>query len=182
MILVIRFLGMLNAAIWLGAAVFLAAGALPSVFDAEIKATGIHPFYQGAIAQMVIGRFFHLQIICSILALAHLFTEWIYLGRPMHRFTLGLLTGLLLCGLVGSLWLRPKMKELHLTKYSLGADYKVAPIPMDRRVAADQSFATLHRVTRIMHLVALAGLAIYFWRVIHPPDNLRFVSTAKFRG
>jgi hypothetical protein len=181
-ILVIRFIGILNAAVWLGAAVFFTFFAAPAFFSGDIKNFGLHPFWPGAMAQLIIARFFQLQYICAVVALAHLLAEWVYLGRALHRSTLGLLLGLLMVGLVGGLWLQPKMKELHLAKYSMGPNYKPVPMPDAVRIRAAQSFRRWHGVSQVVNLAMLAGLAFYFWRVIHPPDNLRFVGAPKFRG
>lgn len=182
MILVIRFIGILNASIWLGAAVFFTFFAAPAFFSGDIKNFGLHPFWPGAMAQLVIGRFFQLQYICGALALAHLFAEWVYLGRTLHRLTLGLLLGLFFVGLAGGLWLQPKLKDLHLTKYSMGPDYKPVPMPDARRIQAAKSFGQWHGVSQIINLATLGGLVFYFWRVTNPPDNLRFVGAPKFRG
>ena len=182
MILVIRFIGILNASIWLGAAVFFTFFAAPAFFSGDIKNFGLHPFWPGAMAQLVIGRFFQLQYICGALALAHLFAEWVYLGRTLHRLTLGLLMGLFFVGLAGGLWLQPKLKELHLTKYSMGPDYKPVPMADALRIQAAQSFGRWHAAYSIVNLIALGGLVFYLWRVTHPSDNLRFVGAPKFRS
>ena len=182
MILVIRFIGIMNAAIWLGAAVFFTFAAAPAFFRGDIKSLGLHPFWPGAINQLVLARFFSLQYICGTLALAHLLAEWVYLGRALQRFTLGLLLGLLCVSFTGGLWLTPKLKKLHLTKYSMSAEYKPLAIPAAERLAADNSFKTWHGVSQIFNLLAMGGLVIYFWRVTHPTDNLRFVGAPKFRG
>jgi len=182
-ILVIRFIGVMNAAIWLGAAVFLTTAAAPAFFSGEVKTLGLHPFWTGAMAQLVLARFFYLQYICSAIAVAHLLAEWVYLGRPLQRLTLGLLLGLMLLGLLGGLWIQPKLKQLNLVRYGMTASYKPANFPPEERAAASSSFRTWHLVSLVMNFVALAGLGIYFWRVTHPTDNLRFVSTAtKFRS
>jgi hypothetical protein len=181
-ILVIRFVGILNAAVWLGAAVFFTFAAQPAFFSDEIKATGLHPFWPGAIAQLFVAQYFKLQCVCGLVALAHLMAEWVYLGRPLNRFTLGLLVGLFFVGMIGSLWLQPRMKEFHLTKYSMGTDYKPVPMPDARRIQAAKSFSRWHAVSRVVDIVALAGLVVYLWRVTHPPDNLRFVGAPKFRS
>ena len=185
MILVIRFIGILNAAIWLGAAVFFTFAVAPAFFVGEAKILGLHPFYLGAMAQLVLARFFYLQYICGAVALAHLLlAEWVYLGRPLPRFTLGLLLGLLLVGFVGGMWIQPRLKQLNLVRYSMSPAYKPIALPPEERVAAGNSFRSLHQVSMIMNLVALGGLVVYFWRTVHPPDNLRFVSAAaaKFRS
>lgn len=182
MILVIRFIGILNASIWLGAAVFFTFAAQGTFFSGEIKSTGLHSFWPGVMAQLFIARYFQLQCICGVVALAHLLAEWVYLGRALHRFTLGLLLGLLLVGMAGSLWLQPKMKALHLIKYSMGPDYKPVPMADALRIQAAQSFGRWHAASSIVNLIALGGLVFYLWRVTHPPDNLRFVGAPKFRS
>jgi hypothetical protein len=181
-ILVLRFIGLMNAAIWLGAAVFFTFAAAPAFFSDEVKALGLHPFWAGAMAQLVITRFFYFQCICGAVAIAHLLAEWVYLGRPLQRFTLALLVGVVCMGFAGGLWLQPKLKRLHLTKYSMSEQYKPVTIPAEERIAATKSFGLWHGVSRVLDLVAFAGLIVYFWRVTHPSDNLRFVSAPKFRS
>lgn len=182
MILVIRFIGIINAAIWLGAAVFLTFGAAPAFFGGEVKNLGLHPFWPGAMAQLVLARFFYLQYICGVIAVAHLLAEWVYLGRRLHRLTLALLIGLLLIAFVGGLGMQPKLRRLNLVKYSMSEQYKPEAIPAEQRVAAAKSFGLWHGVASAMNLVALMGLVVYFWRVTHPSDKLRFVGTPKFRS
>jgi hypothetical protein len=181
-ILVIRFIGILNASIWLGAAVFFTFAAQRTFFSDEIKATGLHSFWPGVMAQLFIARYFQLQCICGVVALAHLLAEWVYLGRALHRFTLGLVLGLFLVGMTGSLWLQPKMKELHLIKYSMGPDYKPVPMADALRIQAAMSFKRWHAASSIVNLIALGSLIFYLWRVTHPSDNLRFVGAPKFRS
>lgn len=133
-------------------------------------------------AQLVLARYFNLQYVCGAIAVAHLLAEWVYLGRPLYRATLALLLGLLVIGFAGGLWLQPKLKTLHLVKYSMNEQYKPISLPNEQRLEAANSFRVWHGVASAINLVALAGLVVYFWRVIHPPDNLRFVGTPKFRS
>ena len=177
-ILVIRFIGLVNAAIWLGAAVFFTFAAAPAFFSGEVKLLGLHPFWPGAMAQLVLARFFNLQYICGLVAIAHLLVEWSYLGRPLQRLTLGLLLSLLLLGGIGGLWLQPRLKQLHLIRYSMNERYKAVSIPDADRLEATQSFRTLHGVSQVLNLFTFAGVVFYFWRVSHPTDNLRFVSAS----
>jgi Domain of unknown function (DUF4149) len=199
-ILVIRFIGVLNAAIWVGAAVFLTCAAAPAFFSSEAKvlqATGMHPFYAGAMAQLVLARYFYVQYICGAIAFSHLFAEWVYLGRALQRFTLTVLMGLLCLGFAGGLWLQPKLHRLNLTRYGMGKAlvstntvptgastatndvsraYERLAIPPAERAVADKSFKFWHKVSMILNVFSLGGLVFYFWRVTHPPDNLRFVA------
>ena len=179
----IRFIGVLNAAIWLGSAVFFTFAAAPAFFSSDAKALGIHPFYTGSMAQLVLSRYFYVQHICGLLAMAHLLAEWVYLGRALQRFTFGLLVALLCLGFAGGLWLQPKLKRLNLVRYSMNENFKPTPMPLEERTAAEKAFRSWHPVSIVFNVVVLAGLVFYFWRVTHPPDDLRFVSTpTKFRS
>jgi hypothetical protein len=192
-ILAIRFIGVLNAAIWLGSAVFFTFAAAPAFFSTDAKALGIPPFYTGSMAQLVLARYFQVQYVCGLIAVAHLLAEWVYLGRALQRFTFSLLVGLLCLGFAGGLWLQPKLKRLNLVRYSMSETkpnqtnsvtiFKPVPIPYEERVAAEKAFRSWHPVSIAFNVVVLAGLLFYFWRVTHPPDDLRFVSTpTKFRS
>ncbi len=168
---------MLNAGVWLGAALFFTLGAGPAFFSPEMKALlgeRAYPIYSGAIAQIVIERYFILQHWCGAIALAHLIAEWLYTGKPIEKFTLGLLLGLFSFGLIGGFWLQPKMKTLHATKYG-GAT-------QESREQAAKSFRAWHGASRVVDLVMMGGLLVYLWRNLNRVDVPRFVSTDKFRG
>lgn len=182
MILVIRFIGVLNAAIWLGASVFFLYAAGGTFFSPDVKLMGLHPFWPGVFAQRLIEKLFLLHITCSLIALVHMLAEWVYLGRALHRLLAGLLGGLFLISLVGELVMLPKMKDLHHRYYSMSADYKAVRIPDVERIEAIQTFRRLHGVAMGGNLLVLCALVFYFWRVTYPPDNLRFVGSSKFRS
>ena len=77
----LRYVGILTAAIWLGGAIFFSfvAGQIP--FSPDMKAlleklgptnANFAAYLGGAIAQIGIARYFKFQLICCIIALAHL--------------------------------------------------------------------------------------------------------------
>jgi hypothetical protein len=174
----LRFVGLLNAAVWFGAAVFFTFGAGPAPFSPEMKAllgSQNYPYFSGAIAQLVIARYFHWQLACAVVALLHLLAENLYCGRLFQKFSLGLLVGLCSLALLGGGWLQPKLKNLHRVKYNTAA-------PAAQREAAGRSFRTWHAVSQGANLLLLGGLGLYLWRVANPADATRFVNTAKFRG
>jgi len=187
-ILVLRFIGVMNAAIWLGGAVFFTFAVAPAFFSGEIKLIEshgrLHPFYPGAIIQLVMERYFRLYYICGSIALVHQLAEWVYLGRVLRRINLGVLISLLLIGGMGGLWLQPMLKELHLIKYGMTAQYTrpATPIPDADRIQAAKSFRGWHGVSMALNVVALVGLTFYFWRVANPTDNLRVLGSPKFRS
>ena len=172
MLIVLRIIGVFNAAIWFGSAIFFTFGIAPGVFSAEMKRV-FGDFYVGVIGQNLIARYFAVNLICGIIALLHFFAEMIYAGKPFRRFTFGLLVTVLALGLVGGYVFTPKIKALHQLRYRGTAE---------ERPLAEQQFKRLHAVSAIGNLVSLIALIIYTWRVTNPPDPTRFVSAQKFRG
>lgn len=176
----LRFVGILSAGVWLGAAIFFTFGAGPAVFSQEVKnvlgakTEDSFRYFSGGIAQVLVSRYFYWQLGCGSAALLHLLAERLYSGRSPRRFSLGLLAGLCALALVGSSWLQPKLKELHTIRYTSPSS--------ERRQAAAQSFATWHSAAQMVNLFMIVGLATYLWRLANPPDPTRFVSTSKFWG
>ena len=172
MLLVLRIVGIFNAAIWLGSAIFFTFGIAPATFSAEMKRV-FGDYYTGVIAQNLIASYFTVNLICGLIALAHFFGEMIYAGRPFRRFTFGLILVMLGLGLVGAKIFSPKIKAVHQVKYLGNAD---------ARPGAKQQLARLHAVSATGNLISLIALVIYTWRVTNPTEQTRFVSAQKFRG
>lgn len=152
----LRFVAVLNAAIWFGSAIFFTFGAGPAFFSPEFKQI-IPPPYNGVAAQFIIGRFFILQYICGAVALGHLLVEWMYTGRPLPRFLFGVLLGIFCLGLLGGLWLQPRLKHWHLIHYR-GAT-------AEERAAAGRAFGIGHGISQVANLMVLAGIGFYLSRV-----------------
>ena len=143
----------------------------------KILLLAIAPFilYSGSIAQIVIARYFRLQLICCLLALLHVTAEWLYCGKTPRKLRLSLLIGLVSVSLIGDYWLQPKLKELHTVKYAVGSS-------PEKREAASQSFRAWHGASQAVNLFMLIGLGVYLWRLANPPDEPRFLNAAKIRG
>jgi hypothetical protein len=172
----LRFVGILNAAVWFGTAIFFSFGVGLAPFSHEMKSLlgpNNYPYFSGAIAQILIARYFDFQLACALVAVVHLLAEWLYLGKHLHRFQVGLLAGLCAVALLGGGWLQPKMKALHATKYGVNNRPEI-------RLAANRSFKVWHGVSQVLNLLAVGGLAVYLWRAANPSDPTRFVSAAKF--
>lgn len=180
MILFLRFIGVMNAAIWFGSAVFILAAA-PVFFSAAVQATPLGKFWPGVMVQFLFERFFYIQCVCATVAIAHQLAEWVYLGRNLQRWVMAVLGALLVFVLAEGLIVQPKMRTLYLVKYGLNERYAAAAYPPADRRQAEASFKNWHRASRITGLIATLALGALFWRVLHPADNPRFVG-AKFRG
>ena len=173
-----RFLGILNAAVWFGAAVFFTFGAVPAFSSKEMEevlSARQFPYFSVAIAQVVEQRYFYLQLVCCGLALLLLFGEWLYSGRVPDKFWRGLLAGLIVVNLLGGLVLQPALRKWHQEAYGL----RTAP---EQRKHAFRSFRAWQSVSDMVNFVVAGGLGAYVWRMARPSDPTRFVSTTKFRS
>jgi hypothetical protein len=168
----LRFIGILNAAIWCGSAIFLVVG-LPAVFSSELKQL-LTPPGVGFAAEAIVARYFDVQYCCGAIGLAHLTAEWLYAGRPARTLNLGLVTGMLTVALVGGLWVQPKMQNLHKIHY-FGQTAA-------QRDQAGKTFATWHGISESVNLLVIAGLILYLWRVSNPDDHPRSGNFTKIRG
>jgi hypothetical protein len=168
----LRFVGILNAAVWCGSAIFLTFG-LPALFSPELKKLLTEPGV-GFAAEAVVARFFVLQYWCAAIALAHLLAEWLYGGRPARRLNLSLVLAMLALALAGGLWAQPKMRALHEVKY-----FGKQP---EQQAAAARAFARWHGAAESVNLLVMGGLIIYLWRVSGPPESPRFGGFNKIRG
>jgi hypothetical protein len=174
----LRFVGIANAAVWLGASVFYTVCAGPAVVSSDMQTLlgpKYFPYFSGATAQIVLARYFHFHLVCAIVALLHLLAERIYLGRAVHRLRLGLLAALFGFSLLGSVWLGPKLAGLHRAQHVLSL------APVERETAA-KSYRLWRGVFQAVNVLMIGGVAVCLWRVTNPPDELRFVGSPKFRG
>jgi hypothetical protein len=171
---ILRFVGIINAAIWFGGSFFftVVSGRLP--FSESMKALlgqAYYPYFSGAIAQLGISYYFSFQIVCGVVALLHLAAEWMYQPRRNRRSLLALLILLFGFTLMEKVWLVPKMKELHAAKYARN-------YPQTARDAADRSFRVWHASSQVINLFVLGGLVVYVLRMSQTPDVVRFARPA----
>jgi hypothetical protein len=171
-------MGMLNAAVWLGATVFCSTAVLAALNSQDmVNLVGVKYFAQlsGAVTQIIFARLCQLQIACALLAWLHLLGEWLYLGRPPPRWLVALLTGLFTLSLMGSLWLGPKLRVLHRAQNTPQAQ-------LEDRDRATRSFRWWHGVFQAVNVVLIGGGLVYFWRVTKSDDSPRFVRPVNFRS
>jgi hypothetical protein len=174
----LRFVGLLNAAVWLGVAaffLFFAFGPAPALASTEMQellSARNFPYFSVAIEQLLARRFLHWYLACSLVALLHLVAEWLYQGRYPQRMWLALVLALCLGGLVQTFVVQPQLKQLHRLHF---------PRP-DLSEAAYRSFQAWHKVSTALELLLVGGLLVYLWRVANPPDSTRFLNAGKFRS
>ena len=156
MISILRFIGVANAALWFGATLFLTFFAGPAFFSQPMLEALQHRYYAGLAAQVVLERYFLLHYLCVSIALAHLIGEWLYLGRRIPRFMLGLWAVLLALILFGGLYVQPRLQELHQEMY-------YGQTTTDQTAAA-HTFRTWHGISQVANLVVMLGVTIFLWR------------------
>ena len=112
-----RNLSLLNAGIWLGAAISMFVVALTIFTDSGISSMLTEKPEKGLVGQIFFHRFYLLQYICAGVAALLLFLEW-KIGKfdfPKWRFFTLLLISTFVLG--GGFWLSPKLAGLLKQKY-----------------------------------------------------------------
>jgi hypothetical protein len=170
----LRLLGIMNAMVWFGAALFFTFGIAPAFFSPEMKRL-LGEIYTGLVAQLVLERYFVLHYCCGAIAVLHQFAEWVYLGKRLQQGALALLTAILLLAICGGAGLAPRLKELHRIKYSPQSS------PAQKQQAA-ATFRTWHGASQVMNLLVLLGLAAFAWRLSIPTNNGPRFTPGKFRS
>jgi hypothetical protein len=168
----LRTVGILNAAVWFGSVIFFTFAAAPAFFSEEMIRLLGRP-YAGAAAQIVVHRYFLLQMWCAGIGLAHLIAEWLYTGRPFQRLTLILLMALFTIGILGGCVIEPRMRELHLKMYAVQTTPEV-------KDSARRSFRILHGASSALNLLVIGGVLVYLWHVTKPANTARFTSVNRF--
>jgi hypothetical protein len=178
----LRFIGTMNAAVWFGGAVFFTFAAAPVFFSPamlDIFGGRDHPLaraWAGQAAQLVLGAYFRVSLVCAGVAVAHVVADWLYTGRRCGRLVGGWLVVLVALTLLGGFWLQPKLSALHVERYGTRST------PEQREVAT-ASFKRWHGVSQALNFLVLFGLAAHLWKVVNPPDSVRFVgATSPFRA
>ena len=169
-------MGILNAAVWLGTAVFFTFGAGFVPFSQEMRnllGANNFPYFSGAIAQILIARYYYFQAGCALVAVVHLLAEWLYLGKYPQKLQAGLLIGLAAAVLLGGSWFQPRLRALRAAQYGINTGPEI-------REAAARSFKAWHGVAQVVNLLVVGGVAVYLWRAANPFDQTRFVSAVKF--
>lgn len=168
----LRFVGILNAAVWCGSAIFLVVG-LPAVFSPQLKHL-LTDAGVGYAAETLVHRYFVLQYWCAGIGLAVLAAENLYSGRRVSRTMLALLLALLAIALAGGMGAQPRMARLHQAHY-------FGKTPAER-MAAGREFAVWHAVAESVNLLVIGGLVFYLWEVSSPALPLRTGYFPKIRS
>ena len=167
----LRFLGLFNAAVWVGGSVFFSFLAAPVFFTPEIKSLTPPPV-NGLVAQAMLGRYFTLHILCGIVAVVHLLLEWLYSGGRFPKRTIAIVCVLLGLALIGGKFINPKLAGYHQQKHQFQLKSEGDPpmiekteLKVDVVQNAKWKFTVWHGVAQIVNLAMLILLTWRFWRL-----------------
>jgi len=173
----LRFVGLMNAAVWFGAAVLFVFGVEPAATSEQMRAligAANFPYYGEAIRSLEAVSYFRIYLTCSVIALIYLIAEWLYFGKYPPRRWLILVLSLILLGFIRGYWLEPALSKLHRLEYGRAT-------PVEQREVAARAFRNWKMIARSIDVLLAVGLGFYVWRVANPAEPMRFVS-AKFRS
>ena len=173
MFAILRFVGLLNAAVWLGGAVFFSFVAAPGIFQPAMKAM-FKDYHVGVIAQMMQERYFTFHLVCGGLALLHALGHWFLRRRESQRVVLWVLGVICVLNLAGAFVLKPQLNSLFQAKYT-------APT-LPQRAQAAASFPRWHGVSQVFNLIVLGGLVFYVWHTAAPTPENRYAKPNPFAG
>jgi len=168
----------MNAAVWLGTAIFFTFGVEPACFSADMRATlGVSgpSYYPAAISGIVMSHYYHITLACGVIAVLHFLAEWVYMGRPRRKFAFGLVVALFVLTLIGSNAVQPALVRLNRTHYTPKAQ------PAERE-SAGKTFRVVSVASIALNILTIAGLVVYVSRVSSPSETLRFVRPVQFHG
>ena len=168
----LRFVGLFNAAIWLGSLLFASFIVLPVFFSPEVTPALVHRYYSGRIAEIVLHRLFWTQLVCVGIAILHYIAEWLYAGKPLSKGSVGSLAVILAIVALGGFWLEPKMARWHLVKYASNTT------PAQKAEAA-KSFGRWHGASRVLNLVVVVGALVHFVRQSSPAPSSKIPRPAR---
>jgi hypothetical protein len=171
----LRFIGLLNAGVWVGAAVFLILGAEPALHSNAARAYLLksHGYFAGALDGVIRARFLYFNLVCGGIAMTHLLAEWLYLGRPIRRISVWLVLILCALAIVNIGVFESRVGLFHEARYR-GAT------PAARQ-EAQEAYDHWRRASNTADLLMLAGLCVFLWSVARDENVLRFVGATSPR-
>jgi len=170
----LRFIGLFNAAVWMGGSIFFSFLAGSVFFSPEVMRFTPPP-YNGLVAQAMLERFFLLHYICGGIAIVHLFADWLEKPGTFPKKPIFYVVVLLGLALLGGKWISPKLTIWHQQKYefqvkSEGPPPMIEPKAYSNEVRQDAKlkFSIWHGVSQTVNLIMLIMLVWRFWRLSHP--------------
>ena len=161
---IVALIAALNAAVWLGGAVFFTFVAGPAFFSPALEPILPKP-EDGIAARYLIGKFTAFQIACASISLGTMAIGWRWNARRFQVPQALVLGTVILLIVVSMVWIMPKLDAMHHAKY---ADYFGLNITPEVQQTAAKQFGPLHGLSQVGNLLVLLGLLAQFiltWRL-----------------
>ena len=161
---IVALVAALNAAVWLGGAVFFTFFAGPAFFSPALDPILPKP-EDGIAARYLIGKFTAFQIACASIALGTMVIGWRWNARRFQVPQALVLGTVILLIVVSMVWIMPKLDAMHHAKY---ADYFGLNVTPEVQQTAAKQFGPLHGLSQVGNLLVLLGLTAQFiltWRL-----------------
>lgn len=151
----LRWLVAVNAALWLGAGVFLTFGVGPAIFSQGVGEL-VTRQQAGAVAQAILVRYFAAQLLWAGVAViaSCRAVSW---GWRYPRIALPNGLGLMALVLVANFWLQPRLHELNQRRYT-------PSLAAEERESVGRQFGKLHGLSQIGNLLVLCGVLFHGWQ------------------
>ena len=173
MISFLRFVGVMNAAVWLGACLFHFLVVSPFFGSAATRWLLGEAHAQGS-GLMLWERFYTVHYLCLALAWLHLLAEWVYLGRSIPRFHGWALSLLLVLGVAGNMVLNRRVTPLHWSRYQ-------PQVQPEIRANATHSYPLWSAVWTTTNTALGLTLVVFCIRTLLANPGPRFMTQGKFR-
>lgn len=162
----LRFLTLLNAAVWIGTGIFFTFLVGPAFFSQEVAAFLPRPYVE-RLAEIMVGRYYLVFLGCAIASMVLVVADYLHTGRLPAAGSLVVLLLLLGVAITSQFWLVPKLNTLHRVKYSSVAT-------PEQKLEAQESFRRFHGLSQGGNLMGLIALGFYFWGVSRPLFSPRY--------
>jgi hypothetical protein len=173
---------MLNGAIWIGATFHFALFIGPAIFSDKMlqvfgwPASGLTAkYYSGLVAQALLPSLFSIQFICAIIGFICLIIDWIYNGRPLKIWLVGITAVLCIFAWEQSAWVHPKLAALHSTMYGIGG-----MVTVEQAQQATKDFHLWHGLSQAGNFLALAGAAVFMWHWLPVSGSVHLAGPTKY--
>ena len=163
-------LAVVNAAVWFGAGLFLTVVVGPNFFSPAVTDL-VGRQNAGLIAQSVLAKYFVLQGVCTVVALA-LQLRSVTGGSALARRSRWGLAVVLALVCVGGFWLQPKLVELNRQRYAITTSAEERPI-------LARQFGMWHGVSQMGNLLVLIGALAHLVILAHGPQAGRSCDSTK---
>ena len=161
----LRFIGLLNAAIWAGASIYFSFILAPT-FDGGVLEEKLG-FLTKVIQLKLSKTYLTTHQVCAVVAIVHFLSEWLYSAKPLMKRGLYLSIALFTLALSAGQFIQPKMEKTYVVKFHAERDQS------EDAEAAGRLFRFWNGTFKALNLALLGGVVFHFWLLSKPSRIMR---------